>query len=149
MAGYCTFHLSCEGYSDSALFKMKQLRTSGALCDVLLVAGPIQFEAHKLVLASGSQFFREKFTAPRLGEVIQMAGGKERILLEFDDVLPETVAEILDSLYTGSIRLAEEKVPSVVRIANKVCTNQRIMRSAVLTCKMGPAWHATSGAAVR
>eukprot|EP00961_Rhodomonas_salina_P180678 2438745-Rhodomonas_salina.2 len=137
MAGYCTFHLSCEGYSDSALFKMKQLRTSGALCDVLLVAGPIQFEAHKLVLASGSQFFREKFTAPRLGEVIQMAGGKERILLEFDDVLPETVAEILDSLYTGSIRLAEEKVPSVVRIANKsVRLSERTISCPMLTIRV-------------
>eukprot|EP00961_Rhodomonas_salina_P280693 3791795-Rhodomonas_salina.1 len=99
---------------------MMQMRAKGTLCDVLLVAGSVQFEAHKLVLAAGSEVFRQKFTGHRNGEVIQMAGGKERIEIDTGHLAPETVRDILESLYTGTVRVAEEQVPSIVRTAHRL-----------------------------
>eukprot|EP00288_Rhodomonas_lens_P005177 CAMPEP_0177741926 /NCGR_PEP_ID=MMETSP0484_2-20121128/28371_1 /TAXON_ID=354590 /ORGANISM="Rhodomonas lens, Strain RHODO" /LENGTH=369 /DNA_ID=CAMNT_0019256191 /DNA_START=121 /DNA_END=1228 /DNA_ORIENTATION=- len=115
--------------------------SEGVLCDVVLVTGAIEFEAHKLVLAAGSDFFRQKFASPRKGEVIQMQeGGKERIVLDSDFLLPETVRDILESLYTGTISVAEEHVSSVVRMASKLGM-LRLKQRCVdhLKCRISPA----------
>eukprot|EP00286_Rhodomonas_abbreviata_P019007 CAMPEP_0181309368 /NCGR_PEP_ID=MMETSP1101-20121128/11975_1 /TAXON_ID=46948 /ORGANISM="Rhodomonas abbreviata, Strain Caron Lab Isolate" /LENGTH=459 /DNA_ID=CAMNT_0023415845 /DNA_START=196 /DNA_END=1571 /DNA_ORIENTATION=- len=119
--GFYTFHLSCEGHSESILHKMRQLKSDGILCDVVLVSGSLEFEAHKLVLASGSEYFRQRFSsANRNGDIKRTESGKERIELDSDFLLPETVKEILECLYTGSISVPEEHLTSVVRLASKL-----------------------------
>eukprot|EP00961_Rhodomonas_salina_P147278 1981847-Rhodomonas_salina.1 len=118
--GYFTFNLSYEGHSDSMLFQMNKMRSEGALCDVVLLTGTIEFEAHKIVLSSGSEFFKQKFVNKAQNEVIRLKGGKEIIELDshLASVIPETVRAVLESLYKGSISIADDQVPSVLRAAS-------------------------------
>jgi len=94
---------------------MKDLFSQGLMCDVTIVAGGKQFDAHKLVLAAGSDFFRNTFAAhrPAADKVMQ----KERISVTFDFLLPETFAVVLESLYTGTIMVSEHTVSGTVRLA--------------------------------
>ena len=41
---------------------MEEMRLAGILCDVTLVAGNVDIQAHKLVLANTSQYFYSMFT---------------------------------------------------------------------------------------
>jgi len=92
------------GHCSAILSGIKCMLSQGIMCDVTIVAGGKEFQAHRIVLAAGSEFFRNRFCAQ------QPAGGdkamaKEKVTLSFDFLLPETFALVLESLYTGRIKV--------------------------------------------
>ncbi len=92
------------GHCSAILSGIKSMLSQGIMCDVTIVAGGKEFQAHRLVLAAGSEFFRNRFCA------LQPAGGdkamfKEKVTLSFDFLLPETFGLVLESLYTGRIKV--------------------------------------------
>jgi hypothetical protein len=101
------------GYGDGILAGMKDMLSQGLMTDVTIVAGGKEFDAHKLVLATGSDFFKTKFAA-------STSLLKEKLTLSFDFLLPETFEIILQSLYTGRIKVPDNMVASVVRLAAQV-----------------------------
>ena len=112
--------LECEGHSSAIMSGMHSMLSQGIMCDVAIVAGGKEFEAHKLVLAAGSEFFQNRFSAQHGYVPGNKAAGKERVSLSFDFLLPETFALVLESLYTGRIKVTERTVSGATRLATQL-----------------------------
>ena len=96
---------------------IKALHGQGILCDVTVVAGGKQFDAHKLVLASGSDFFRERFAVAR-PPAPGAAVAKEVVTLPFDLQRPDVFPLVLGSIYTGRIKLTRCMLPAALRLSS-------------------------------
>ncbi len=107
------------GHCSGIMSGMHSMLSQGTMCDVTIVAGGKEFDAHKLVLAAGCEFFKNRFSAqqPTGGN---KAVGKERVTLGFDFLLPETFAHVLESLYTGRIKVTERTVSGATRLATQL-----------------------------
>ena len=103
------------GHYNTIMSGIKSMLTEGIMCDVVIVAGGKEFDAHRLVLAAGSEFFKNRFSAhnPQTDTTMQ----KEKVILSFDFLLPETFALVLESLYTGRIKVTERMVSGALRLA--------------------------------
>ena len=87
------------------------IRDEEYLSDVTLVADDnSQVSAHRLVLSASSEYFRTIFksnqTLPRLVLCLEMVDG-------------ETLTHILDYLYTGEVRMEEEKLEAFLKLAKR------------------------------
>ena len=103
------------------LNKLRQSTQNGSLCDVEIVAGldsgllesgsfktgsrPVQY-AHRSVLAASSPYFNAMFTS----DVLEAK--RERIVIQSLD--GETLAGLLDFIYTGEIRVTNENVQDLL-----------------------------------
>ena len=100
------------------LNKLRQSTQNGSLCDVEIVAGldsgiqglggavrQVQF-AHRSVLAASSPYFNAMFTS----DVLEAK--RERIVIQSLD--GETLAGLLDFIYTGEIRVTNENVQDLL-----------------------------------
>jgi hypothetical protein len=74
---------------------MEEARQSDLFTDVTVVADGKEFKAHKVVLASQSQFFKTRFASRWSGS----AGDK----IEMTDVSASIMEEILSYVYTGTV----------------------------------------------
>uniref|UniRef100_A0A6U5XS99 Uncharacterized protein n=1 Tax=Guillardia theta TaxID=55529 RepID=A0A6U5XS99_GUITH len=113
--------INCAGHCESILRSMRELQSNKEMCDVSIVVGSQEFLAHKLVLAASSEYFRTKFTSTRPDKPKGVASKTmEKIVLDFDFILPELFAPILDNMYTGVIRIQEQSLPSTIRLASEI-----------------------------
>ena len=84
---------------------MEEMRLAGILCDVTLVAGNVDIQAHKLVLANTSQYFYSMFTG----------GLKEtessRIVMEGLD--SQTLTSLVEYSYTGKIVIIQDNLVNI------------------------------------
>ena len=88
--------LSLSSKSDFNLGKcMEEARQNGLFTDVTLVADGREFKAHKVVLASRSQFFKTRFASRWSGS----AGDK----VEMTDISASIMEAILSYMYTGTV----------------------------------------------
>ena len=85
-----------------ALEVMQALRRARKLCDVTLVVGSESLQAHKLVLASASPYFRAMFTGGMREE--------EMSSIPLHGISPCTLATLVDFAYTAEIRISEGNV---------------------------------------
>ena len=82
-------------YTSRLATTMAEFRNSGQLCDVVLASQGKTFNAHKIVLASSSSFFRSLFT-------VDMSE-KHKHTIDMENIDPATMSRVLDYVYTGSI----------------------------------------------
>ena len=88
--------LSLSSKSDFNLVKsMEEARQNDLFTDVTLVADGKEFKAHKVVLASQSQFFKTRFASRWSGS----AGDK----VEMTDISASIMEAILSYMYTGTV----------------------------------------------
>jgi len=106
------------GHFNTMMTGMKSMLSHGFLCDITIVAGGRDFDAHKLVLAAGSEYFKNLLATAR--PVPDNSTQKEKIMLAVDHVRPEIFALVLDSLYTGRITVAEGAACSMLRLATQL-----------------------------
>ena len=59
----CTRTLENHKHAISLVSNLEQLRSTNILCDITLVCGKIQINAHKIVLAACSEYFQAMFTS--------------------------------------------------------------------------------------
>jgi len=81
---------------------MEEMRLAGILCDVTLVAGNVDIQAHKVVLANTSQYFHSMF----------VGGSKEkessRIVME--GLEPEILTILIEYCYSSRIMVTQDNV---------------------------------------
>lgn len=99
-----------EILATSAFPNFDEIRRSGKLCDVVLVAGGLRFSAHRVVLAATIPYFRAMFTAD-MAECQQ----KEVHLQELDG---DTLEQLIAYAYTGRVRITGANVQSMMQAAN-------------------------------
>ncbi|GFN95204.1 kelch-like ech-associated protein 1 isoform x1, partial [Plakobranchus ocellatus] len=97
-----SMHFSIMRHPREALEVMSVLRRSRKLCDVTLVAGDQQIQAHKIVLAAASPYFRAMFTSGMREE--------EMSVIPLHGISPCTLAQLVEFAYTAEVSIKETNV---------------------------------------
>ena len=99
-------------HSEILLSKCAQFRDEGQFIDIRLkVLGDI-FPAHRIVLAANSDYFYAMFTAE------MKESNQEVIELKDESISPNALKIVMDSIYTGDLRVNEENVFEVLAAAD-------------------------------
>ena len=99
-------------HSEVLLSKCAQFRDEGQFIDVRLKVREDIFPAHRIVLASNSDYFHAMFTNG-MKELNQ-----EVIELKDESISPGALKIVMDSIYTGDLRVNEENVFEVLAAAD-------------------------------
>ena len=109
MTGSETLCLENTEFTQSILKTLQDIRSIQEFSDVTLACEDAQMEAHRVVLASGSQFFQRTFarynTSPKT--LVIMRGVKKA-----------QMKSILDFLYCGEVSVLEDELQEFLLIAN-------------------------------
>lgn len=99
-----------QSMSDDCLVNMKQCRDNDVLCDAQFEVDGRIVRAHKIVLASRSQYFRAMFTS-------QMKESFECVI-KISNVSYKIFSSIIDFLYTGQIELTNHNIESLFHLSH-------------------------------
>jgi len=99
-------------HSEILLFKCAQFRDQGQFIDVRLKVREDIFPAHRIVLAANSDYFRAMFTDG------MKESNQEVIELKDESISPDAFKIVMDSIYTGDLRVNEENVIEVLAAAD-------------------------------
>jgi len=101
-------------YSDKqfvkAFVEMNALRKSEQLCDVILEVEGQRVPAHRIVLASLSEYFRAMFTG-------EMAESKQKVVT-INGIEEASLRNLVEYAYTATIEVSEENVQSILPAAS-------------------------------
>ncbi|KAK3607148.1 hypothetical protein CHS0354_034304 [Potamilus streckersoni] len=97
-------------HTNRAFETLNMMRRSQQLCDVVLVADTTEINAHKVVLASCSQYFFAMFT----GDLAEAKA--DRITLQ--EIDPKALVQLIDFVYTSEIHVTEDNVQTLLPAAN-------------------------------
>ena len=94
---------------------LQELKNQKLLCDVHLVAEDKTYQAHKVVLAAGSPYFRAMFTG----------GFKEKDLniITLKETSPKGLKCVIDAIYSAKITITEENAEDVLGVASLLQMN--------------------------
>ncbi|XP_057315214.1 kelch-like protein 17 [Hydractinia symbiolongicarpus] len=104
------FSYECQIHPVTSFENLNNFRKMDTLCDITIKVGPKCFRAHKVVLSSASPYFHAMFTTG-LRE-----GSAEEV--ELHGVDPDSVAILLDFIYTSKIKILEENVQLLLPASN-------------------------------
>ena len=96
-------------HSRILLSKCSQFRREGEFIDIRLKVGDTLFPAHRVVLASYSDYFHSIFT-----------DGKEVIEMKDKSISPEIFKIVMDSIYTGDLHVNQKSVFEVLLAASQL-----------------------------
>ena len=99
-------------HSEVLLFKCVQFRNEGQFIDVRLKVHEDIFPAHRIVLAANSDYFHAMFTDG------MKESNQEVIELKDENISPDAFKIVMDSIYTGDLRVNEENVFEVLAAAD-------------------------------
>jgi len=99
-------------HSEILLSKCAQFRDVGQFIDVRLKVREDIFPAHRIVLAANSDYFHAMFTAE------MKESNQEVIELKDESISPDALKIVMDSIYTGDLRVNEENVFEVLAAAD-------------------------------
>jgi len=99
-------------HSEILLSKCAQFQDEGQFIDVRLKVHEDIFPARRIVLAANSDYFHVMFTAGKK-ELNQ-----ELIELKDESISPDALKIVMDSIYTGDLRVNEENVFEVIAAAD-------------------------------
>ena len=99
-------------HSEILLSKCAQFRDEGQFIDVRLKVREDIVPAHRIVLAANSDYFHAMFTDG------MMESNQEVIELKDESISPDALKIVMDSIYTGDLRVNEENVFEVLAAAD-------------------------------
>ena len=100
-------------HSRILLSKCSQFRREGEFIDISLKVNDTLFPAHRIVLATYSEYFHSIFTDGK--EVNQ-----EVIELKDKSISPEILKIVMDSIYTGDLHVNQKSVFEVLLAASQL-----------------------------
>ena len=89
---------------------LEKLRVEGTFCDVVIVAGDREINAHKAVLSAASSYFKAMFTC-NLAET-------SLTKVPINGVEPEILTQLIDYIYTSKVVVSQENVQNLLSAAN-------------------------------
>ena len=99
-------------HSEILLSRCAQFRDEGQFIDVRLKVREDIFPAHRIVLAANSDYFHAMFTDG------MKESSQEEIELKDENISPDAVKIVMDSVYTGDLCVNEENVFEVLAAAD-------------------------------
>ncbi|KAJ8027706.1 Kelch-like protein 5 [Holothuria leucospilota] len=99
-----------SNHSERTLVKIQNFRQKQMLVDVVLIAGNVRIEAHRLILGAVSDYFAAMFT-----NNVREANEREIVLQEID---PVALKECVQYIYTGMVTLSEGSVEKLLATAS-------------------------------
>ena len=99
-------------HSEILLSKCAQFRDEGQFIDVRLKVREDIFPAHRIVLAANSDYFHAMFTDG------MKESNQEVIELKDESISPDALKIVMDSIYTGDLRVNKENVFEVLATAD-------------------------------
>ncbi|XP_034037888.1 kelch-like protein 3 isoform X2 [Thalassophryne amazonica] len=103
-------HTFNQTHMRKAFQLMNELRSKKMLCDVQLVAGPVEVSAHRVVLASSSPYFCAMFT----GDMSESKADQ----VEIREMDGQTLRKLIDYIYTAEIEVTEDDVQVLLPAAS-------------------------------
>ena len=100
-------------HSRILLSKCSEFRREGEFIDVRLKVGDTLFPAHRVVLASYSDYFRAIFTDGK-------EANQELIELKDKSISPEIFKIVMDSIYSGDLHVNQRNVSEVLLTASQL-----------------------------
>ena len=99
-------------HSEVLLSKCAQFRDEGQFIDIHLKVGEDIFPAHRIVLAANSDYFHAMFTDG------MKESNQEVIELKDEIISPDALKIVMESIYTGDLRVDKENVFEVLAAAD-------------------------------
>eukprot|EP00291_Cryptomonas_curvata_P004205 CAMPEP_0172176412 /NCGR_PEP_ID=MMETSP1050-20130122/14793_1 /TAXON_ID=233186 /ORGANISM="Cryptomonas curvata, Strain CCAP979/52" /LENGTH=347 /DNA_ID=CAMNT_0012848671 /DNA_START=120 /DNA_END=1160 /DNA_ORIENTATION=- len=127
VSGCSKIDLLCRGHSDRLLSGINEMFSSRPFADVIVVVGDQQFEAHRVILAATSDYFRtrlfgempvEKDTSRRA--MPSRTSSRQRIVLNFKKLIPSLFSIVLESLYSGHLVASDFLMAGIMRLATQL-----------------------------
>ncbi|XP_048854980.1 kelch-like protein 10 isoform X4 [Brienomyrus brachyistius] len=87
-----------------------KLRLAGQLCDVVLIADGVQFNAHRVILCGCSSYFQALFSSD------WSDSGKREYQLP--GISPETLRQVIEYAYTYSVVITADNVENLLAAAD-------------------------------
>ena len=109
-------------HSEILLSKCAQFRGEGQFIDVRLKVREDIFPAHRIVLAANSDYFHAMFTDG------MKESNQEVIELKDESITPDPFKIVMDSIYTGDLRVNEENVFEVLVAADHLQVTTVVQR---------------------
>uniref|UniRef100_A0A8D9BB85 Kelch-like protein diablo n=2 Tax=Cacopsylla melanoneura TaxID=428564 RepID=A0A8D9BB85_9HEMI len=106
----CSSVETFQSMSDDCLVNMKLCRDMNILCDAQFEVDGQIVRAHKIILASRSQYFRAMFTS-------QMKESYECVI-KLNNVSFDIFSSIIDFLYTGRIEVSNNNIESLFHLSH-------------------------------
>jgi hypothetical protein len=91
---------------------MESLRLARSLCDVTLQAENKQFEAHRVVLAASSAYFRAMFAG-------HMEESRQRVVV-IKDIPAPVLGQLIDYCYTSAVEVTEDNVQALLAASGQL-----------------------------
>ncbi|CAG9801770.1 unnamed protein product [Chironomus riparius] len=92
--------------------EISKLRSKSLLFDIVIKTGDKSFQAHKLLLAASSDYFRAMFTAN--GKILEL----EKSEIQIDGISAVGIENVLNFIYTAKLELSLMNVQEVLSAAN-------------------------------
>jgi len=104
------FDLQWNDFGENLISSCKDFREEDDLCDVTLACDDDQLKAHKIILSSGSTFFKSVFKRnPHANPLLYLRGVKI-----------EELRSMLDFMYTGRTQVAQGRELGIKGLVEKV-----------------------------
>uniref|UniRef100_A0A7I4Z0U0 BTB domain-containing protein n=1 Tax=Haemonchus contortus TaxID=6289 RepID=A0A7I4Z0U0_HAECO len=103
------FEFESRAHNSSLIAELANLRDDCCLCDVTLMAEGVRVNAHRVVLAAYSDYFKKMFT-------IDMLEMRQREIEVFD-VEGATLEAIVTFCYSGKIQISDSNIANVLHAA--------------------------------
>ncbi|XP_021372103.1 kelch-like protein 26 isoform X2 [Mizuhopecten yessoensis] len=110
--------VQAEGYGDSVITQMKNLRTNNELCDFKVSAEGRTFDVHKVLLAATSDYFKVMF-----GGV--MAESKQNSV-DLKGVTADGLQQIVEFIYSGEMSLHYDNLTEIINTASHLQVSSAI-----------------------
>ena len=109
------YNLDWNTFQSHLLYTSKELHTDKLFADVTLVSEDlIQIKAHKTVLSSASEFFKDLFTKD----------GCDSSFLILSGVQTKDIQSVMEFIYLGGTKLADEHIDSFIETAGHLGIKQ-------------------------
>ncbi|XP_035260120.1 kelch-like protein 10 [Anguilla anguilla] len=99
--------------SDMSFKVFNELRLEGKLCDVVIIANGVAFNAHKNILCGCSPYFRTLFTSGW--------NSTEKRVFSIPGVSPQMMKLIIEYAYTGTLPITARNVEPLLEAADQFC----------------------------